>query len=47
MKLHFHGAAADVTGAEFQLTIRDASVLVDCGLYQGSRQPPRERRHAT
>lgn len=38
MKLHFHGAAGDVTGAAFQLTTRDASVLVDCGLYQGGRQ---------
>jgi predicted metal-dependent RNase len=31
MKLHFRGAAADVTGAAFQLITRDASVLVDCG----------------
>jgi metallo-beta-lactamase family protein len=38
MKLHFHGAAGDVTGASFQLTTKDASVLVDCGLYQGGRQ---------
>jgi metallo-beta-lactamase family protein len=38
MKIHFHGAASDVTGAAFQLTTRRASVLVDCGLYQGSRQ---------
>jgi len=38
MKLHFHGAAGDVTGAAFQLTTGHASVLVDCGLYQGSRQ---------
>src|SRR5262245_19857752 len=35
MKLHFHGAAGDVTGAAFQLTTERASVLVDCGLYQG------------
>jgi metallo-beta-lactamase family protein len=38
MRLHFHGAAGDVTGAAFQLTTERASVLVDCGLYQGSRQ---------
>jgi metallo-beta-lactamase family protein len=38
MKIHFHGAAGDVTGAAFQLTSERASVLVDCGLYQGSRQ---------
>jgi metallo-beta-lactamase family protein len=45
MKLHFHGAAADVTGAAFQLTTRDASVLVDCGLYQGSRQTVAKNRN--
>ena len=38
MKIHFHGAAGDVTGAAFQLTTERASVLVDCGLYQGGRQ---------
>src|SRR5215470_92103 len=38
MKIHFHGAAGDVTGAAFQLTTEQGSVLVDCGLYQGSRQ---------
>jgi metallo-beta-lactamase family protein len=38
MKIHFHGAARDVTGAAFQVTTGQASVLVDCGLYQGSRQ---------
>jgi metallo-beta-lactamase family protein len=38
MRLHFHGAAGDVTGAAFQLTTEHASVLVDCGLYQGGRQ---------
>jgi metallo-beta-lactamase family protein len=53
MKLHFHGAAGDVTGAAFQLTTANASVLVDCGLYQGGRQavaknhnvPRLDRRH--
>jgi len=38
MQIHFHGAAGDVTGAAFQLTTDRASVLVDCGLYQGKRQ---------
>ena len=28
MKIHFHGAAGDVTGAAFQLTTERASVLV-------------------
>ncbi len=44
MKIHFHGAAGDVTGAAFQLTTRHASVLVDCGLYQGSRQTVAQNR---
>src|SRR5262249_8258596 len=38
MKIGFHGAAGDVTGAAFQITTEQASVLVDCGLYQGGRQ---------
>lgn len=38
MKIHFHGAAGDATGAAFQLTTWDASVVADCGLYQGGRQ---------
>jgi metallo-beta-lactamase family protein len=44
MKIHFHGAAGDVTGAAFQLTTREASVLVDCGLYQGGRQTTAKNR---
>ena len=44
MKIHFHGAAGDVTGAAFQLTTERASVLVDCGLYQGSRQTVAQNR---
>jgi len=45
MKLHFHGAAGDVTGAAFQLTTDRASVLVDCGLYQGNRQTVAKNRN--
>ena len=41
MKLQFHGAAGDVTGSAFHLTTRDASVLVDCGLYQGRQAAAR------
>jgi metallo-beta-lactamase family protein len=44
MKIHFHGAAGDVTGAAFQLTTERASVLVDCGLYQGNRQTVAQNR---
>src|SRR5262245_21853134 len=44
MQLHFHGAAGDVTGAAFQLTTKDASILVDCGLYQGGRASTEKNR---
>jgi metallo-beta-lactamase family protein len=45
MNIYFHGAAADVTGAAFQLTTKHASVLVDCGLYQGGRQTVAKNRN--
>ena len=35
--LHFHGAAGSVTGSCFLLEMRDSRVLVDCGLFQGSK----------
>ena len=44
MKIHFHGAAGDVTGAAFQVTTERASVLVDCGLYQGNRRTAAQNR---
>src|SRR5215831_7866490 len=44
MKIHFHGAAGDVTGAAFQVTTERASVLVDCGLYQGNRRTTAQNR---
>lgn len=37
MKLRFHGAAEAVTGSCFALQTKDAHVLVDCGLFQGSK----------
>jgi metallo-beta-lactamase family protein len=37
MKLHFHGAARSVTGSRHLLETRSGGVLLDCGLYQGSR----------
>ncbi|MEO8208534.1 MAG: MBL fold metallo-hydrolase [Chloroflexota bacterium] len=39
MHLHFLGAAATVTGSRFHLTTERASVLIDCGMFQG---PPAE-----
>lgn len=35
--LTFHGAARTVTGSCFELTLGDARVLIDCGLFQGPR----------
>lgn len=36
-RLSFHGAAGSVTGSCFLLETDEARVLVDCGLYQGSK----------
>lgn len=38
MKITFHGAADDVTGSAYHVKTRRASVLVDCGLFQGREQ---------
>lgn len=35
--LHFHGAAGTVTGSCFRLETDSATILVDCGLFQGSK----------
>jgi len=37
MKLHFYGGAQSVTGANYLLESGDLKILVDCGLFQGSR----------
>ncbi len=36
-KLKFHGAARNVTGSCYMIETDSAKVLVDCGLFQGSR----------
>jgi metallo-beta-lactamase family protein len=36
MHLHFLGAAATVTGSRFHLTTERASILIDCGMFQGA-----------
>lgn len=35
--LHFHGAAGSVTGSCFLLTTDSARILIDCGMFQGSK----------
>lgn len=37
VKLSFHGAARCVTGSCMRLTTKRADVLVDCGMFQGSK----------
>jgi len=37
MKLTFYGGAQSVTGANYLLEVGDVKVLVDCGMFQGSR----------
>lgn len=36
-RLHFHGAAGMVTGSCFLIEAGEVTVLVDCGLFQGSK----------
>jgi len=38
MKIIFHGATGDVTGSAYHVVTKDASILVDCGLFQGSKE---------
>ena len=37
VRLTFHGAARTVTGSCYLLETADARVLVDCGMFQGSK----------
>ncbi|HUH99182.1 MAG TPA: MBL fold metallo-hydrolase [Anaerolineales bacterium] len=37
MRIHFHGAAQTVTGSQHLLEINGATLLLECGLYQGRR----------
>jgi metallo-beta-lactamase family protein len=43
MELEFHGAARTVTGSQHLLTANGRKILLDCGLYQGSRKESYER----
>ncbi|HEY9503773.1 MAG TPA: MBL fold metallo-hydrolase [Pyrinomonadaceae bacterium] len=44
MKVHFHGATGDVTGSAYHVLTKHASILVDCGLFQGSKQEKAKNR---
>ncbi len=37
MKIFFHGATGHVTGSAYHVLTKDASVLVDCGMFQGRK----------
>lgn len=43
MKLTFHGAVRTVTGSQHLLEVNGIKILMDCGLYQGSRKQTYER----
>lgn len=38
MRVHFHGAAGEVTGSMHQVEAAGKNVLLDCGMIQGSRE---------
>ncbi|MGH7296142.1 MAG: MBL fold metallo-hydrolase, partial [Polyangiaceae bacterium] len=46
IELQCNGAARTVTGSKHLLRTSAASVLLDCGLFQGHRHEARERNHA-
>lgn len=37
VKLTFHGACGTVTGSCFEVRTKDSAVLIDCGLFQGTK----------
>ncbi len=43
MKITFHGAARTVTGSRHLVEVNGKKILLDCGLYQGSRKDTYER----
>src|SRR4026207_389715 len=44
MKIRFLGAAGDVTGSAYQVITKDASILVDCGFFQGRKEESAKNR---
>jgi metallo-beta-lactamase family protein len=45
MKIYFHGATGDVTGSAYHVKTKHASVLVDCGLFQGGKESRAKNRY--
>ncbi len=43
MKIQFHGGAQTVTGSQYLVTVNDAKILLECGLYQGRRKEAYQR----
>ncbi|GIK58787.1 MAG: MBL fold hydrolase [Chloroflexota bacterium] len=43
MKITFHGAVRTVTGSQHLVEVNGLKILLDCGLYQGSRRETYER----
>ena len=37
-KLTFYGAVDGVTGSNYLITTEQATILLDCGLFQGTRE---------
>ncbi len=47
MTIHFHGATGDVTGSAYHVVTKHASILVDCGMFQGgAKEKAKNRREA-
>jgi metallo-beta-lactamase family protein len=44
MKIHFLGAAGDVTGSAYHVVTKDAGILVDCGFFQGRKEESAKNR---
>ena len=47
MKIHFHGATGDVTGSAYHVVTKHASILVDCGMFQGGKKEKAKNRTAS
>ena len=44
MRIRFLGAAGDVTGSAYHVITKDASILVDCGFFQGRKEKSAKNR---